>query len=100
MAIPQFRDQVQSGHAWHFMINDEAAADGKVEPTQQFGAVRIGADHKAFNLKRKFERVANGRIVVNDDDEIRPASSLLSPAPPRSFDPADGPETMKAGPAL
>ena len=36
---------------------------------QQFGAAAVEADDKTFDLERELERVAHGRIVVDDDDD-------------------------------
>src|SRR5262249_22728248 len=50
-SLPQFCDQVEACHPGHILIDDEAAAVGRICRIQQVGAACIGAHRKPLDLK-------------------------------------------------
>ena len=85
--VAQLRDQVQSTHRGHFLIDHETVAAIKVACAQQFCSARVAADGQAFNLQPEFERISDGEIIVNDGDNqtrLRQFAFSLVPAAPDS----------------
>jgi len=66
--LPQLAYKVQASNSRHSLVDDQATAAGNIALGQQFGAVRIEMDQKALDFERKLERIAHGRIIVDDDD--------------------------------
>ena len=66
----QQRDQIEPVHSRHILVDNQAAAEVEIAGTQQLGAGRIAADRQAFDLEREFERIANGEIIVDDDNDV------------------------------
>src|SRR5262245_43668455 len=66
--FPQLEDKVQAGNSRQSLVDDQAAAARNISFPQQFRAVGIETDAKALDFERKLERIAHGRIIVDDDD--------------------------------
>ena len=68
MLVAQLRDQLQSAHCGHFLIDNETVAKRKIDRVQQLGSGREAVDGQALDFEREFERVADGEVIVHDDD--------------------------------
>ena len=66
----QQRDQIEPVHSRHILVDNQAAAEVEIAGTQQLSSGRIAADREAFDLEREFERIANGEIIVDDDNDV------------------------------
>src|SRR5262249_11742105 len=65
---PQFREQLEAGHAWHVLVDNQAGTAGDVGGVEEVGAGRVGADRKSFDLQRELERIADRRVVVDNNN--------------------------------
>src|SRR6476661_1143458 len=68
MPLAQQCNQVEPAYSRHFLIDDKAAAGCQLAGTQELGSGGVAMDLEALVLEREFERIANGRIVVDDED--------------------------------
>jgi hypothetical protein len=50
------------------LIDDETTADANVARIQQVNAARVRTNIKALDFKRELERVADGWVILHDDD--------------------------------
>ena len=83
LALAQSCDQFQSAHRGHALVDDEAVAIAEVAGTEKVGAAAIGAHREAVEFERKFQRIADRRIVVDDGDDRRyaPSSGIAASSP-------------------
>lgn len=68
MPLAQQCNQVEPAYSRHFLIDDKAAAGCQLAGAQELGSGGVAMDLEALDLEREFERIANGRIVVDDED--------------------------------
>src|SRR5262245_888773 len=66
----QQRNQLEPVHSRHVLVDDETAAEREVAGAQQLRPGRVAAHREALDLEREFERIANGEIIVDDDDDV------------------------------
>jgi len=68
MPLAQQCNQVEPAYSRHFLIDDKAAAGCQLAGAQELGSGGVAMDLEALDLEREFERIANGRIVVDDEN--------------------------------
>ena len=68
-ALAQARNQVHAAHLGHPLVDDKTAAFAKLIGGEEFGRTAINPDNETFELKRKFQRITNGGVVVDDGDD-------------------------------
>src|SRR5690242_3849257 len=68
VALAQCRNQLHPAHAGHALVNDKTAAVAEIAGGEKFHAATIGAHGKTLEFERKLQRIANGRIVIDNGD--------------------------------
>jgi hypothetical protein len=67
MPAAQHVDQVEPAHSGHMLVDHKTAAGRKIPGAKQLSAACVATNRETLDLKREFQRIANGKIIVKDD---------------------------------
>ena len=76
LMLAQPCDEIESCHLGQVLVDDQAAVVKDRTFDQQVPRAWVGADRGSLDLEQELERIANGHIVIDDDNDGGPSAKI------------------------